>query len=72
MPQGLSASALTTTIPTLASVQTMMNSVAMLVVTPATGPIVSRAICGRLSPRCSHRGPQDHEIMHRPGQARRR
>ena len=40
-----------TTIATLARVQMMIKSVAMLVVTPATGPIVSRAILGRLRPR---------------------
>ena len=70
MPQELSASAFTTTIPTLASVQMMMNSVAMLVVTPATGPIVSRAILRQAEPALPHRGPENHEIMHGARQAR--
>ena len=50
IPHEDSARALTTTIATLAIVHTMMNMVATLVVTPATRPMLSRAMRGRLSP----------------------
>ena len=50
MPHELWLSALTTTIATLASTATTMNSVAIAVVAPATGPIVFRAIFGSVCP----------------------
>ena len=50
IPHGLSANAFTTTNPILASVQIRMNNVATELVTPATGPIFFRAICGNDSP----------------------
>ena len=52
IPHGLSPSALTTTMPTPASVAITMNSVAKVVVTPETGPIRFLAIFGRESPSC--------------------
>src|SRR2546425_9329887 len=46
IPQALSLRAFTTTMATLDSVQTMMNSVTMEVVTPEMGPMVRRADFG--------------------------
>src|SRR5262245_42793720 len=46
IPHALSFSAFTTTMPTLASVMTMMNSVATEVVMPDSFPIFERAILG--------------------------
>src|ERR1041385_5841645 len=50
MPQALSERALTTTMATLAKVQTMMNRVAMEVVRPDRGPMLARAILGSERP----------------------
>ena len=49
-PQGLSLSALTTTIATPASVATTMNSVATVAIAPENGPSIFRAIFGSESP----------------------
>ena len=51
-PQGLSPSALTTTMPTPDSVAITINSVATVAVTPETGPIMFRAIFGSERPSC--------------------
>ena len=69
MPQELSLRALTTTIATPASVAMTMNSVARVVVTPATGPM---QVAGDLRQRQAvlpHRGQQHDEIVHAAGQA---
>src|SRR5229473_2616184 len=50
IPQELSLSALTTTIPTLAKVTTMINSVATELVSPDSRPMLERAIFGSDNP----------------------
>src|ERR1041384_8153999 len=50
MPHALSLNALTTTMPTLASVMTIMKSVATDVVTPESRPMFDRAILGNDNP----------------------
>src|ERR1039457_543277 len=50
IPQALSLSALTTTMPMLARIVMMMNSVATDVVIPDRGPILRRAISGSDNP----------------------
>ncbi len=50
IPHALSLKALTTTMPILARMVMMMKSVAMDVVTPANGPMFSRAIFGSDNP----------------------
>ena len=52
MPHELWLNALTTTIATLASTAITMNSVAIAVVAPATGPTMLRAIFGSDRPSC--------------------
>ena len=52
IPHALSASALTTTLPTLASVATTMKSVAMEVVTPDSSLMLLRASFASDSPSC--------------------
>jgi hypothetical protein len=52
MPQELSLSAFTTTIATLASTATTINSVVSAVVAPPTGPMNVRASFGSVSPLC--------------------
>ena len=60
VPHALSRSALTTASPSPASAITMMNRMAIAVVTPATGPISSRAISARDRPP---RRVEAHRIM---------
>ena len=69
-PHGLFASALTTTMPSPASVTSRMNSTAIIATSPANGLISVRAMSASERPAMAHRGDQHGEVLHASGQHR--
>ena len=69
VPHGLSASALTTTMPRPAMAMTTMKRMAMAPANHATGPISSRVDLGERAAAAPDRGPEDDEVVDGAGQA---